>query len=83
RKFSEGLRFVASGTSGERTEMEQFLKNLHSEGKLFYGVHSSKSLIVTCYVTNYHREHIHFVDGVDGGYAMAAKKMKKQVAENE
>lgn len=83
RKFSEALRFVASGTSEERKEMEVFLEMLYKEGKLYYGVHSSSSLIITCYVTNYHREHIHFVDGVDGGYAMAAKKMKKQIAESE
>lgn len=83
RKFSEALRFVASGTSDEREELEQFLEALHKEGKLFYGVHSSASLIITCYVTNYHREHIHFVDGMDGGYAMAAKKMKKQVKESD
>lgn len=81
RKFSEALRFVASGTSEERKKMEGFLEILHKKGKLFYGVHSSSGLIITCYVTNYHREHIHFVDGVDGGYAMAAKKMKKQVKE--
>ncbi len=82
RKFSEALRFVASGTSEERERMEKFLEKEYKEGKLFYGVHSSTSLIVTCYVSNYHREHIHFVDGIDGGYAMAAKKMKKQVKES-
>lgn len=82
RKFSEALRFVASGSSEEREEMEHFLERLHKEGKLFHGVHSSSSLIITCYVTNYHKEHIHFVDGVDGGYAMAARKMKKQVKES-
>lgn len=83
RKFSEALRFVASGTSGERKEMENFLEKMYKKGKLYYGVHSSSNLIITCYVTNYHREHIHFVDGIDGGYAMAAKKMKKQIAEDE
>ncbi|MDZ7720073.1 MAG: DUF3095 domain-containing protein [Balneolaceae bacterium] len=82
RKFSEALRFVASGTSEERMKVEDFLEEMHNKGKLFYGVHSSNSLIITCYVTNYHREHIHFVDGMDGGYAMAAKKMKKQVKES-
>lgn len=82
RKFSEALRFVASGSSEEREVMEHFLEKLYKEGQLFYGVHSSASLIITCYVTNYHRDHIHFVDGVDGGYAMAAKKMKKQVKES-
>lgn len=79
RKFSEGLRFVAAGTVGEREEMELFLEDEFQQGNMYYGVHNSKSLIITCYVTNYHKEHIHFVDGVDGGYAMAAKKMKLQM----
>jgi len=82
RKFSEALRFVASGTSEEKTEMEEFLETLHKERKLIYGVHSSVSLIITCYVTNYHRKHVHFVDGIDGGYAMTAKKIKKQAKES-
>lgn len=80
RKFSEGLRFVAAGTVGEREEMESFLEKEFQQGNMYYGVHNSKSLIITCYVTNYHKEHIHFVDGVDGGYAMAAKKMKRQIS---
>lgn len=81
RKFDEGLRFVASGRTSERAEMEVFLEEKFKSGDLFYGVHSSESLIVTCYITNHEKEHIHFVDGIDGGYALAAKKMKKQMKE--
>jgi len=32
-------------------------------------------------VKSYKGNHIHFVDGSDGGYAMAAKGLKKQLAE--
>lgn len=78
RKFDEGLRFVASGTKAERMEVENYLDRMFSDGKLNFGVHSSKSLIITCYVSNHEKEHIHFVDGIDGGYAMASKKMKQQ-----
>jgi hypothetical protein len=34
--------------------------------------------MITCFITNYHREHVHFVDGADGGYVFAAQKIKKQ-----
>lgn len=78
RKFDDGLRFVASGMVRERVEVESYLNRKFEEGKLNFGVHSSKSLIITCYVSNHEKEHIHFVDGMDGGYAMAAKKMKQQ-----
>ncbi|WP_234568400.1 DUF3095 family protein [Rhodohalobacter sp. 614A] len=78
RKFDDGLRFVASGTKAERDEVETYLNQMFTDGKLNFGVHSSKSLIITCYVSNHEKEHIHFVDGIDGGYAMASKKMKQQ-----
>ena len=78
RKFGDGLRFVISGKQQQREEMKDFLEIAYEEKKLNYGVHSSRGLIITCYITNYHRQHIHFVDGMDGGYAMAAKMMKQQ-----
>lgn len=79
RKFEEGLRFVASGTAEEKALLEDYLYRQYEEGHLNFGIHSSNSLIITCYITNHEKEHIHFVDGKDGGYAMASKKMKKQM----
>jgi hypothetical protein len=36
---------------------------------------------MTCYVNDLNPgNHIHFIDGGDGGYAMAAKKLKAQQA---
>ena len=35
---------------------------------------------MTCYVNTVQPgDHIHFIDGDDGGYAMAAKEMKAQM----
>lgn len=83
RKFGDGLRFIATGTADQREQMEiQLRKEL--EGKsLIFGIHSSSGLIITCYVTSYQKQHIHFVDGSDGGYAMAARMLKKQASEIE
>lgn len=40
----------------------------------------SKESLVTCFVQSTDPgEHIHFVDGGDGGYAMAAKQLKTQI----
>lgn len=79
RKFDESLRFVASGTADERLRLEKYLEEKLGEGKLHYGIHSSESLIITCYISNHEKEHIHFIDGIDGGYAMAAQKIKQQM----
>ena len=34
---------------------------------------------MTCVITRYEGDHVHFVDGSDGGYALAAKRMKEQL----
>lgn len=78
RKFGDGLRFVISGTVQQRKKMDHFLRTAYKSGRLNYGIHGSRGLIITCYITDYHRQHVHFVDGMDGGYAMAAKMMKEQ-----
>ncbi|MEX2600706.1 MAG: DUF3095 family protein [Balneolaceae bacterium] len=78
RKFDDSLRFVLSSRTSEREELEEYLKEEYRKGRLTYGLHSSKNLIITCYITNHHREHIHFVDGADGGYALAAQQMKER-----
>jgi hypothetical protein len=36
---------------------------------------------MTCLVFNRHGGHVHFVDGAQGGYAMAAAQMKAQQKE--
>jgi hypothetical protein len=79
QKFGDGLRFVISGTEAQRIELEQFLEQEYKKENLHFGVHGSRGLLITCLIKNHHREHVHFVDGMDGGYAMAAKKMKKRM----
>ena len=78
RKFDDTLRMVLSGTKKQRDLLTDFLENEHRMGKLVYGLHPSDSAIITCVVFNYETEHIHFLDGSNGGYALAAQKMKKQ-----
>jgi len=44
-----------------------------------YGIHASPAAIITCIIFNYGTDHVHFLDGSDGGYTMAAKEMKRQL----
>ena len=37
--------------------------------------------LMTCFVRSYQGNHVHFVDGSNGGYALAAKQLKAQLAE--
>lgn len=75
RKIDDMLRAVLSGTGEETEEMIRYLDRIEKEGRIVYGVHHSDAAIVTCMVKQYDGLHYHFVDGDDGGYAMAAKNM--------
>jgi hypothetical protein len=39
-----------------------------------------ESGVITCFAKNCKDQHIHFIDGGDGGYAMAARQLKAQLS---
>ncbi len=80
RKFDDILRMVIDCTSEEMGKIQDLLENLHNEGSICYGLHLSQESLMTCLVENIQQGgHIHFIDGGDGGYAMAAKDLKIQM----
>lgn len=80
RKFDDMLRMVRDCTISQRQRISEYLERLRAEGKLVYGLYSSSHALMTCYVASL-TDHVHFIDGSDGGYAMAAKQLKQQVRE--
>lgn len=80
RKFDGALKFVVDASGAEAADLEAFLSREHAQGRLVYGLHRSRAALITCMVSSYQGAHVHFVDGSDGGYAMAAKMLKKQLA---
>ncbi len=81
RKFDDHLRMVISGTTEQRHQLLEYLEKQYHKGFLVYGLHVSDRALMTCVISDYQVHHIHFVDGSDGGYAMAAKDLKKQLQE--
>lgn len=81
RKFDETLRMVICGNLKQRTALITYLDKLYQSRKIVYGLHQAPSAIVTCMISDYDKKHIHFLDGANGGYAMAAKQMKQQLKE--
>ena len=80
RKFDDMLRMVIDCTDEQADFIESMLEERKSGGQLFYGIHRSQFTLMTCLVGDVaFGKHIHFVDGDDGGYAMAAKSLKKQL----
>ena len=50
------------------------------QGELNYGIHKSDHAVMTCLVANaVENQHVHFIDGGDGGYTKAATQMKEQM----
>jgi len=80
RKFDDMLRMVIDCSAPQREAIEAYLKAAHERGEAFYGLHDSETALMTCFVEGVNDgQHIHFIDGGDGGYAMAAKQLKAQI----
>lgn len=80
-KFDDTLRMAISGTSDQRAVLRAYLEGARLRGDLVYGMHVSTHTLVTCIVFDYFGRQVHFVDGANGGYALAAKEMKAQLKE--
>lgn len=76
RKFDDVLRLVLAGSETQRFLMQGFLETMFEKKKLVYGLHHAPSALITCVILNHQQGHVHLVDGSDGGYAMAAQKLK-------
>lgn len=79
-KFDDMLRLLISGTPEHRLALVEYLQTRHAAGELVYGLHVSDRVLMTCIVFDRFGRQVHFVDGADGGYTLAAKQMKSQLA---
>ena len=70
---------VISGTQEQRKLLRNALDELEREGEIYYGIHVSKESVMSCYVRDLNRSHIHFVDGAEGGYTKAARMIKRKM----
>jgi len=79
RKFDGMLRMVMDGSDAQYQELEACLEGKFRQRLLVYGMHKSREALLTCIVFSYNGNHMHFVDGSDGGYALAARGLKQQL----
>lgn len=81
RKFDDMLRMILDCSPKQVTELSEYLDLARERGDLCYGIHQSQTSRMTCFVEGLgDGNHIHFIDGGDGGYASAAKNMNEQMA---
>lgn len=81
-KFDDTLRMTISGTTAQRDTLRTYLEEQHQQKRLVYGIHTAHETLMTCIVFDYFGRQVHFVDAANGGYAIAAKEMKMQLAKD-
>jgi len=77
RKFDDSLRMVIDCTPSLADAIEHHLKVSAERGIVRYGTHRQHAAMMTCFTPSPTRSnHVHFIDGAMGGYALAASMMK-------
>jgi hypothetical protein len=80
-KYDDTLAMVLDCPQDRIDSIRAHLDERTVRGELNYGIHISDTALMTCLVesaSEYH--HVHFIDGADGGYTMAARDMKSRGA---
>ena len=78
RKFDDSLRMVLDCTPELADEIEQHLADCAKRNIVRYGTHRQHAAMMTCFTPSPARSnHVHFIDGAMGGYAMAASALKE------
>jgi len=77
RKYDDHLRMTLDCTPAIADRIEQRLAHAATQGVLRFGLHRQPTAIMTCLVPSIaERNHVHFIDGSAGGYALAAQRLK-------
>ena len=80
-RADESLCVVFDCPADRIAVLQDYLEARTQRGELNYGMHLSDHAVMTCLVVSASDgQHVHFVDGGDGGYTRAATQLKAQVA---
>src|SRR4029077_3425669 len=78
RKFDDSLRMVLDCTPQLAAEIKDCLKAAAAGGVIRYGVHRQNAAMMTCFMPSpINQNHVHFIDGAQGGDALAASALKE------
>jgi len=79
RKYDDGLRMIIDCTPDLAGTIERRLAA--AAGTAIYGLHRQDAAMMTCFTPSPTRsDHVHFIDGAQGGYAAAATALKAALA---
>jgi Protein of unknown function (DUF3095) len=78
RKFDDSLRMTLDCTDTLADSIERRLAVARTANVARFGMHRQPAAIMTCIVPSISESnHVHFVDGAAGGYALAARQLKQ------
>ena len=81
RKFDDGLMMTIDCPSAVADAIAARLAAAEAAGLVRYGLHRQAEALITCIVPSASRpNHVHFVDGASGGYAVAAAALKRKAS---
>jgi hypothetical protein len=82
RKMKGSLSLVVDCSEAQTAQIEGLLVKLRAAGRIVYGLYRAPHALMTCVVPSASdHEHVHFIDGGDGGLWRAAELMKRQMRE--
>jgi hypothetical protein len=77
RKFDDALRMILDCSPELAAEIEQRLDVGAAAGTVRFGLHRQGAAMMTCFTPSAtSANHVHFIDGALGGYAVAASALK-------
>ncbi len=77
------INTVITGNLKQREKLMAVLDQMEKEGDLIYGIFVSPESVMSCYIRRQDNQHIHFVDGSEGGYTMAAGMLKEKLRQRK
>ena len=80
QKVDGTLRMIIAGYPSQRKELTRFLERGLKAEQLVYGLHVADGALMTCLVFQPNGRQVHFVDGANGGYALASRDLKARLA---
>jgi hypothetical protein len=77
RKYDDNLRMTLDCTPAIADRIEQRLTKAQRDNIVRFGMHRQPAAIMTCIVPSItESNHVHFIDGAAGGYALASQKLR-------
>ena len=81
RKYDDALRMTIDCSTATAERLEAVLEKAEAERIVVYGLHRQDAALMTCIVPSYvSDDHVHFLDGAGGGYALAAAALKQKLS---